>query len=328
MNKKIGWIGRGTYYKEIHKHLKQHGVDSLLLNDRPRFAQTRDIIVNYGLTGEKQLDWAVRANTWRTDRREITLNNSIFGNKLQCCEQVRAVGVPVPECRASRITSNAELPGFIVKPLLSFGGRGIVPYTGQAVTSRQYLQKRITNRRYELRVHGVKWLPVEEWLVSKRTHPDGEAQLTWNHHQGGSFSNIEMNESNTGVFKRAKQYAKKAIQTLGYDFAAVDFIVQNGSGELPVWFIEANLAPGFTTDRTREFYCNAFLKLADTHFYDEDLSITLATSIPPPVPVQETPVPTAPRSLNLTHKLLIIERISSQSTISPAQLIEFINNLR
>jgi hypothetical protein len=316
MTARIGFIGRGTYYKEIHRHLKQQGVDSLLLNTKPRQGGTRDVIVNYGLSGTKLDDWIDH----RHSGDDVTLlNYHVFGNKLQCCEAVRAVGVPVPECRvhADERWSSDE---WIVKPLLSFGGRGIVPYTGQQITSKQYLQKRINNRRYELRVHAMNWLPVEEWLVSKRTHPDGESQLTWNHHQGGSFSNIEMNEGNTGVFKRAKVYAKKTIETLGYDFSAVDFIVQNGDRELPVWFIEANLAPGFSTDRTREFYFNAFLKLAQQE--------APVLSIPPPVPVQETPVPTAPRSLNLTHKLLIIERISTQSTISPAQLIEFINNLR
>jgi hypothetical protein len=315
MTAKIGFIGRGTYYKEIHKHLKQHGVDSKLVLNTPDMV--RDVVVNYGLSGDKLRYWLEGAQGCFN----IMLNAHVFGDKLQCCEAVRAAGVPVPKCTEHTNAVHCRTDGdAIVKPLLSFGGRGIVLYTGQAITSQQYLQKRITNRRYELRVHAVKWLPVEEWLVSKRTHPDGEAQLTWNHHQGGSFSNIEMNESNTGVFKRAKYYAKRVIDTLGYDFIAVDFIVQNGDRELPVWFIEANLAPGFSTDRTREFYFNAFLKLAQQE--------APAVSIPPSVPVQETPVPTAPRSLNLTHKLLIIERISSQSTITPAQLIEFINNLQ
>ncbi len=317
MSKKIGFIGRGTFYKEIHKHLKENGVDSLLLNDRPRFAHTRGVIVNYGLSGDKLQAWYAEAHGLAPIK-----NNRVFGNKLECCRAVKAAGIPVPDLHHS-VNAYINFSDFIVKPLHSFGGRGIVPYTGQRLTAQQYLQKRITNRRYELRVHAVKWLPESEWLVAKRTHPDGEAQLTWNHHQGGSFSNIEMNESNTGVFKRAKQYAKKVIDTLGYDFSAVDFIVQNapsGVQELPVWFIEANLSPGFTSDRTREFYFNAFMKLAQ-----ED---TPAVSIPPSVPVQETPVHSAPRSLNLTHKLLIIERVSSQSTLSAAQLIEFINTLR
>lgn len=327
MTKKIGFIGRGTYYKEIHKHLKEHGVDSLLLNDRPRFIQTRDVVVNYGLAGDKLHDWNIGT---RVPNHAVTLNYRAFGDKLQCCEAVRAVGVPVPDCTHSdvpfHVRSNLDTSGeWIVKPLLSFGGRGIVPYTGQAITPRQYLQKRIVNRRYELRVHAVQWLPIEEWLVSKRTHLDGEAQLTWNHHQGGSFSNIEMNESNTGVFKRAKQYAKKVIETLGYDFSAVDFIVQNvpaGVRELPVWFIEANLAPGFTTDRTREFYFSAFLKLAQQE--------APAVSIPPPVPVLETQREVAPHLLTPTRKMRIIAYLSSEETgrYTKDNLIEFINNLR
>jgi hypothetical protein len=323
MTKKIGFIGRGTYYKQIHKHLKEHGVDSTLLNDYPHHSYTRDVVVNYGLSGTKLDNW--RLETIPRLRRGM-INSSIFGNKLMCCEAVRAVGVPVPE--TPRIDGNwipdTMAAAWIVKPLASFGGRGIVPYSGQAITPRQYLQKRVTNRRYELRVHAVKWLPVEEWLVSKRTHPDGEAQLTWNHHQGGSFANISMQEGNTGVFKRAKEYAKKVIETLGYDFSAVDFIVQNsptGVQELPVWFIEANLAPGFTSDRTREFYCDAFMKLAQQD--------TPAISIPPPVPVQETPVQLGSFRLNMSNQLDIIRFVSSTGgSLTSGQLIEFINSLR
>jgi hypothetical protein len=325
MTAKIGFIGRGTYYKEIHKHLKEQGIDSC--NAMRYISEGKDIIVNYGLYGDKFREWFDHSLYAGTSYMQSTmvLNRGMFGNKLECCEAVRAAGVPVPEC-ASVVGEifneygEFEVDGWIVKPLISFGGRGIVPYTGQAVTSRQYLQERIINRRYELRVHAVKWLPVEEWLVSKRTHPDGEAQLTWNHHQGGSFSNIEMNESNTGVFKRAKYYAKRVIDTLGYDFSAVDFIVQNGRGELPIWFIEANLAPGFSTDRTREFYFNAFLKFAQQG--------APVLSIPPPVPVQETPVPTAPRIISNQQKNAIAEHLVRENLISNVQLIEFINNLR
>jgi hypothetical protein len=331
MTLKIGFIGRGTFYKEIHKHLKQQGVDSLLLNHRPSYACTRDIIVNYGLAGDKLEEWRFSAAGEGSIGNAITLNYHVFGNKLECCERVRAGGVPVPECKNRRdVYVNQQ--DWIVKPKISFGGRGIASYIGQAVTSSQYLQKRITNRRYELRVHAIKWLPIAEWLVSKRTHPDGEAQLTWNHHQGGSFSNIAMDESNTGVFKRAKEHAKKAIMTLGYDFSAVDFIVQNaptGVRELPVWFIEANLAPGFTTDRTREFYFNAFLKLVSSNFYDRDRSVSLATSIPPPVPVQETlPICAPPRRLTIEQVLGLIRMLSTSTSLSREAVINYVNNMQ
>lgn len=324
----VGFIGRGSFFKEICKHLKDNGYNAYnLMDERARAPRVLNTIVNYGLQGDHLRIWMSTS----THRHVYPLcqdikNKSLFGDKYGCCEAVRSAGVPVPECK-SGVDAYVNTQDWIVKPLWSFGGRGIVPYTGQRLTARQYLQKRITNRRYELRVHAVSWLPKDKWLVAKRIHPDGDAQLTWNYHQGGTFSNIEQNESNTGVFKRAKEYAAKAINALGLQFGAVDFIVQNGSGELPLWFLEVNMAPGFTTDRTREFYFIAFEALAVGQSAAVPEAPPRTTATPPPAATREMPSAAVARSLTMTNKMKIISWLTNNNGNSE-ELISYIHTLR
>ena len=343
MSLKIGWIGRGTFYKLIHNHLKREGVDSYNLME---IAQNRsvDVLVNYGLHGEKLREWtqADRCNA-NFYTNGLVLNKNLYGNKLVCCMAVEATDVPVPTTITAgevRSLGRDQLAGlvadhYIVKPLWSFGGRGIAPYGGQRITDNQYLQRRIVDRRYELRVHAMAWLPKEKWLVAKKTHPLGEEQLTWNFHTGGSFASIEQNESNTGVFKRAKEYAEKAMKALHYDFCSVDFIVANASGgPLPVYFLEANLATGFTTDRTGEFYMEAFKKLSSMTLPALKRALRQeTTTVPetpnPPPPVQRTQTTCAPpRRLTEFQIFGLIRMLTTPTSLSREFIINYINNMQ
>jgi hypothetical protein len=342
MSLKIGWIGRGTFFKEIHNHLKRDGVDShnfmATVHRRPI-----DVLINYGLQGAK-------LDAWLRDDRDnanlysngFVLNIEIYGNKYSCCCAVKGADVPVPDMITPREYSRmnrTQMAGlvaenFIVKPIWSFGGRRINEYRGQAIAVDEYLQRRIVNRRYELRVHAMGWLPQSEWLVAKKTHPQGEEQLTWNFHTGGVFANIEQAESNTGVFKRAKEYAAKAMKALRYDFCSVDFIVANASGgPLPVYFIEANLATGFTTDRTREFYLDAFDKLSRMSIPALKRALRQTTPVAEtpttPPPVQRTqPACAPPRRLTEAQIIGLIRMLTTSTSLSREAVINYINNMQ
>ena len=236
--------GRGSFYKKIAKsnQFSTHQVNF----------RRADIFINYGKTS-----WpAVDVNCYGKDIQKI--NCIPFPNKYTACMFIgNETDVAIPEVRLSP-PYKKDKALWIVKPLRSFAGKNISEWDGEKIPKEFYFQKRIQNRRYELRVHAFSWMNPSNWIVQKRTHPDGDSQLTWNHHTGGYFTTIENGEGNTGVFKRAKESAKKVIELLGYSFGAVDFIVSNDDKPLVPYFIEVNAAPGFSIEQMIDYYNNAF----------------------------------------------------------------------
>jgi len=240
-------IGRGTYYKKIRNIV---GMNS---ND-PR------LIVNYGLQGQRLGRWLEsRSNRAKWDQAERILNKTQYGNKYECA---KAVSVLTDYHTPHSVKHRSDcLPDkkYIAKPYYSLGGRGIMPAEDYTGGGTHYFQESLQHiRQYELRVHAAKWITQESYLCQKRVHEDGNTQLTWNNHTGGSFITVEHPES-YNVFKKAQEFSKKILERLGYDFAAIDFIVDE---DYNVWFVEANLAPGFTMERTAVWYYNTFRALA------------------------------------------------------------------
>ena len=189
------------------------------------------------------------------------LNHIQYGNKFDCIIQARENGVPAPA--SNRTVWQVPIDGsWIVKPYYSLGGRGIVPYTGQHTQNNVYFQERIMNRRYEMRVHAFKWTDPNTWIFQKRVHPDGDEQLTWNHHTGGHF--VTINEPTDPLHDRLRVDVAKLMDIFGYQFGACDFIVTNAGergAQLPHYFLEWNLSPGWTLDTTRDAYISAFQDL-------------------------------------------------------------------
>ena len=247
MTLRIKFIGRGTYLNDIAQTVGSHRISNA------------HIAVNYGSQGDRLRDY--RRRYPNIDRLPM-LNERQFGNKYQCVAAAQRAGVPIP---ASASTVN-EMPNdmrnqpMIIKPYYSLGGRDIHRYEGQTVPDTHYIQEDLSSRRrYEIRVHVFAWMSPESWIFQKRVHDDGEDQLTWNHHTGGRF--ITINDPSDALFQRVRESCQRLMSTLGYQFGAVDFIICN-SGErgapLPHYFIEWNLAPGFTLDTIRDYYIAAF----------------------------------------------------------------------
>jgi hypothetical protein len=253
---RIKVIGRrgSTYMQDIRSLLGNHNIAACHAG------------INWGLQGE-------RLNQYYTSfpniRRLPMLNHKQFGNKFDCVKAVQAAGVPAPES----VRTGAEIrleDHWIIKPYYSLGGRDIERLVeGMIIPDTHYLQKEVTNRRYEMRVHCAAWVDAAEWVFQKRVHDGGDDQLTWNHHTGGRF--ITVDNPTDPLHNRLRGSVKKIMKVLGYQFGAVDFIIQNpGTRGAPLnhLFIEFNLAPGWTLERMREWYHATFLKLQDMNVDD------------------------------------------------------------
>lgn len=227
--------------------------------DTPTTVNNTSCIVNYGLFNSHNPELGQRQNI-------PVINQNWAGNKLECLRKVSQAGVVIPETAAERPFCDST---WIIKPLNSRRGQGIEVYTpGRHVNENEYLQKRVEHRCYELRVQCAAWLPLDKWKVIKRTNRNGNNELAWNRDSTLEInSHISLEESNTGVFRRAKEMAQKAMIALGYQFGAVDFIVARPpghSGPLPVYFLEFNTEPCCVdTTPTKEWYLAAFRKLAE-----------------------------------------------------------------
>ena len=255
----IKMIGRGTYYKEI--------VEACDLVRRGNF----DLLVNYGLQGTR-LDRITEMHPEWFDDHEV-FNHYQYGNKYEVVKAIKEVApifniesrfssgfqLIVPESHRHR--RNIEhLENVLAKPYYSLGGRSICrleDYDGPSNT--HYFQEQVMDRKYELRVHAFNWMNPDSYLCQKRIHPDGNNQLTWNHHTGGSFETVE-EPLRYNVFKEAQKISSFILKKLGYQFAALDYIITH---DYNIWFIEANLAPGFTMDVTRDAYITAFHSLKE-----------------------------------------------------------------
>lgn len=256
---KVAVIGRpGSDYRKK--------VDGWL--GKVRLAQAQAVF-NYGLQGQKLRDFEA-ANPRLLDLP--ILNHTHHGNKLDCIKTVSKAGMSAPRSW-KRAEYKAQPPRgkvkLIAKPYYSLGGKGIERVDGvDDVNGRtHYMQEEITDRRYELRCICMSWIDPNKWLFQKRVHPDGNAELAWNNHNGGKFITVE--NPKEALFKRVRDDVEKMLPLLGYQFGAVDFIIKNNpGGKLKHYFIEWNLAPGWTMERSEIWYHENFLKLNDVALED------------------------------------------------------------
>jgi hypothetical protein len=220
--------------------------------------------VNYGLQGEDLIAYGLR----NTAINNIpVLNHKQAGNKYEQISAVQGMDEVVPRsCSLVLIGGAKPYEHCIAKPFYSLGGRDIfrVENLADVNPDTHYLQEEVTNRRYEMRVHAFAWIDEQQWLFQKRVHDDGDEVLAWNHHNGGRFITIE--DPHDALHDRIRASVKVIMKRLGYQFGAVDFIIKNPGqrGEqLQHYFLEWNLAPGWTLDRTRDYYKDSFSALKE-----------------------------------------------------------------
>lgn len=216
-----------------------------------RYTSKCSVVVNYGLAGKKLENFMRKHPSLKSKN---IINKFIGKNKFDVLKDVAAKGIEVPDS-VKILPKGAKMADFIVKKFHSQGGVGIEKAKTRSSLATKYYQKFISNRRYELRVHGFLWTPEDSWLVQKRL---GDASaIAWNYHQGGRFQTIR-NPEGYKIFREAKMITKRVLELRRMAFGAVDFIVTT-DGQL--LFIEINSAPGFT-ELSRPTYVNAFSELS------------------------------------------------------------------
>jgi ribosomal protein S27AE len=251
MNKVKVFGRRGSTYRKT--------IDDWMGNNRIRESH---LAVNYGLQGEK-LDSYLERNPGIHGMPVFNMKQA--GNKFDQVVTASDAGVCAPNSwREGNLIQAEDVEKFIVKPNYSLGGRDINVWDGEPIADNMYLQDRVMNRRYEIRVHAFAWVDPEKWLFQKRVHPDGDDVLAWNFHNGGKFITIE--DPHDPLHNRIRESVKTCMKALGYSFGGADFIIQNPGNrgeELKHYFIEWNLAPGWTLENTEEYYKSSFLLLQD-----------------------------------------------------------------
>ena len=223
-------------------------------------------VFNYGLQGQKLEAFMGRRENARLSALPI-INHVQYGNKMECVMAVRNVGMSAPMSWKYRQREDIDTNNLIVKPYYSLGGKGVRRIKSlDEITEEErrthYIQEEIKNRRYEMRVIGAAWMDPQEWRFMKRVHDGGEEVLAWNNHNGGRF--ITVNQPHGGVFDRLREDVATMFSLFNYGFGAVDFIIQNNpGGNLKHYFIEWNLAPGWSMEKTEEFMKRCFLDLQE-----------------------------------------------------------------
>jgi len=205
-----------------------------------------DAIINYGVAGPALTSFF---KIHKVAENILMLNKFIGRSKFLAIKDAQETGILVPETKI-RLSSSDKLENWIEKPLQSNRGKGIILAKIRKGIEGKYYQQLIP-KRYELRVHAFKWLPVDSWVVQKRVGPAD--QITWNFHKGGRFITVHSPNS-FSVFEKALAVSKEILDIRKMSFGAVDFIV---SQDLRVYFIEINSAPGFSNLST-EIYVDAF----------------------------------------------------------------------
>jgi glutathione synthase/RimK-type ligase-like ATP-grasp enzyme len=221
------------------------------LTDVTRYTSRCSLVVNYGLAGPR---YAAFLKKHPSLAKKPVLNKYIGKNKFDVLQDVKAADiVDVPES-FKRLPKNARVKDFLVKKYHSQGGVGIAMAKSKTPTAGKYYQKFVSNRKYELRVHGFLWAPKEDWLVQKRF--GAQDAIAWNFHQGGRFQTVKY-PIDYPLFRKAMEITEAILQLRKMAFGAVDFIV---TADQRLLFLEVNSAPGFT-EISQHAYIKTFNKL-------------------------------------------------------------------
>ena len=228
------------------------------LTDVTRYNSKCALVINYGLVGKR---YAAFLKKHPSLERKPVLNKYIGKNKFDVIKDVEEANIVAVPKSFKQLPKAARVKDFLVKKYHSQGGVGIAIATTRIPPAGKYYQKFISDRKYELRVHGFLWAPTEDWLVQKRL--GSQDAVAWNYHQGGRFQTIKHAQS-FRLFTEAVRITESILKLRNMAFGAVDFIVTTDSRLL---FLEVNSAPGFT-EVSQHAYIKNFNRLCDLPFKD------------------------------------------------------------
>lgn len=207
-----------------------------------------DLLVNFGLAGNKQRQFLKRLSS---ARNIPTINKHVGYSKLNVINRAKSKGIEVPDSKLS-LSKTDKKADWIEKGFSSVGGKGIRKARGKHKMPNKYYQRFVKDRLYELRIHAFLWM--DKYRVQKRI---GKAdEIAWNFSNGGTFITIHYPERYE-VFEEAMENSSKILRMLGMAFGAVDFIVTK---DYKLVFLEINSAPG-VSGLSDQIYIDAFKKL-------------------------------------------------------------------
>lgn len=99
-------------------------------------------------------------------------------------------------------------------------------------------------------------------FLSQKTpkHRNGHSKLIWNLRNGYTYYDIDGRTFGWFTKWLVKRKARKAVRALGYDFGAVDIVIDGGDWFDRVWVLEVNSAPGLIPKRAK-WYADYFISL-------------------------------------------------------------------
>ncbi|NIU83190.1 MAG: hypothetical protein GWN17_05495 [Candidatus Korarchaeota archaeon] len=184
---------------------------------------------------------------------------------------------------------------WVVKPVNSQGGFLVRVWDGSRIRHNEYLQKRVVKFR-EFRAHVATFLPEEDrcfsiqekkpkpelWDANISSQPETEGlaynwptsedvrqflPFTWNIANGFYYRRSTTPENRarkcrrTPLFGRIEDLGVRAIEALGYDFGAVDIVMDTDRN---LYVLEVNSHPALKNDRSKEIYVTVFSQLEST----------------------------------------------------------------
>jgi len=211
------------------------------------------------------------------------INKNLVTNKLEAQRKMEAEGVGehilVWRRQEPSFADHERDPDrWMVKPYASQGGAGIHTYEGGRVNTHFYLQKKV-NKVREFRAHVGLWLnnPVftiqekkpkpELWGERMFDHdsyewPATSAQrerlpLTWNINSGFYLRRTTTpwdradKVNRFPLLRRIEEVAIKAVRALGYQYGAVDILMDDNRW---LWVVEVNSHPAIKNPTSKEIY--------------------------------------------------------------------------
>jgi hypothetical protein len=206
------------------------------------------------------------------------INKNLVTNKLEAQRKIKDNGLEEHILLYNTANFPEIVPeDWVVKPYASQGGAGIRTYEGGYLGSGFYLQKKV-NKVREFRAHVGLWLNNPVFTIQeKKAKPEmwqelldddpyqwpatqyhrERLPLTWNVNSGFYLrrATTPWNRAEKihrfPLFRRIEEVAVKAVKALGYQYGAVDILMDDNRW---LWVVEVNSHPAIKNPTSKEIY--------------------------------------------------------------------------
>jgi glutathione synthase/RimK-type ligase-like ATP-grasp enzyme len=187
--------------------------------------------------------WGCNHSRSRFPEGVRVLNRRIILSKLEQGALFQENNVPFPKVYNSRLSWERDSrPQLLVKPDIGQMGTG-VRLISSPRWERDKVYQRYIDKQREFRAMMVGDLMA--FFMEKHRPANGD--IRWNEHRGSEWTGVG---EERGLRPKVKEIGSKAVKALGYDFGAVD-IIMDGEGKL--YALEVNSRPEFGEVNAQRF---------------------------------------------------------------------------